>query len=244
MQKWMNLGVSGQAGWPREQCEVCFGGAQLVLMPRTEDTMASVHIEVSKLDHVDAMTLVNRFLSLLSWCEGQPLINHYGWSGNPVPVAVRAQNPVRSVSEHFVFAREPLGEQRQRLALALYREGNNLNSVPYQFLSYFKILNIFWRGGKEIKKELASILPEITDARCRERIAAITNAGDDPAEYLYRHGRCAVAHAYSDPLVDPDDASDVRRLSEDLPVIRAVAEHLISTELNISRCLWEDAPKE
>jgi len=53
----------------------------------------------------------------------------------------------------------------------------------------------------------------------------------DVPRYLYASGRCAVAHAYADPLVDPDDISDLHRLSQDLYVIKAVAEHLIEVEL-------------
>ena len=47
--------------------------------------------------------------------------------------------------------------------------------------------------------------------------------------------RCAVAHAYSDPVVDPDDLSDLRRLSQDVWIIKAVAEFLIENDLQVSR---------
>ena len=55
----------------------------------------------------------------------------------------------------------------------------------------------------------------------------------DVGEYLYGSGRCAVAHAANDPVVDPDDASDTLRLGSDLPVVKALATHFIESELGI-----------
>jgi len=55
---------------------------------------------------------------------------------------------------------------------------------------------------------------------------------------LYASGRCAVAHAFNDPVVDPDDPKDVFRLSADMPVAKALAEHLIEHEYRIN---WESS---
>jgi hypothetical protein len=40
---------------------------------------------------------------------------------------------------------------------------------------------------------------------------------------LYRSGRCAVAHAARQPIVDPDKPEDFRRLGSELPIVRALA---------------------
>jgi len=46
---------------------------------------------------------------------------------------------------------------------------------------------------------------------------------------------CAVAHAFSQPIVDPDDAQEVRRLSSDLPIIKEIAEIIIGEVFGVSR---------
>jgi len=68
---------------------------------------------------------------------------------------------------------------------------------------------------------------------------------DVPA-YLYASGRCAVAHAYAQPLIDADDPGDLLRRRKDLPVIRALAEYAIEHDLaklvsrvnQVSPCVW------
>ena len=56
---------------------------------------------------------------------------------------------------------------------------------------------------------------------------------NDVANYLFVSGRCAIAHAYSEPIVDPEDPDDLRRLQQDLPIVKALAEYLIEFELGI-----------
>ena len=117
-----------------------------------------------------------------------------------------------------------------------------MNSLPYEFLGYFKILNILNRSGQGQKEWIRQTLPKLTGKKARERIAAISTSGDEVAEHLYDSGRCAIAHAYNDPLVDPDDVSQLRGLSEDLGLIRELAEYAIEHELGVCRRLWPDAP--
>lgn len=77
-------------------------------------------------------------------------------------------------------------------------------------------------------------LQKVDDKDALKRIEELTAVGvSDVPQYLYESGRCAVAHAFSDPVVDPDDVTDLRRLSIDM--IRSIAEHLIEHELKVSR---------
>jgi hypothetical protein len=94
---------------------------------------------------VAALTLINRFLSILSWSDDQPMENRYGWSGNPVPVAVPRESKAVGSSIAFPFGRRVEPDEKASFALALFREGRTVNSTPFEFLSYFKILNIFWK---------------------------------------------------------------------------------------------------
>jgi hypothetical protein len=242
MIRWLNVGVSGGAAWPGQETQIQFGGHELVLRPATRDTEQSVHIALQGLSEIEALTLINRFLSLLAWCDDQGMENLYGWSGNPIPVSVPRQSRLIGSSIAFPFYRDLEDNPKARLALALYREGRTISSVPYEFLSYFKILNIFWKdkfknGKNEIVEGLRDALPKMFDTEARERIDNLSKQHTDIATYLYESGRCAVAHAYSDPVIDPDDLSDLHRLSQDMWIIKAVAEFLIEDELHVSRSI-------
>jgi hypothetical protein len=226
--------------WPKAETTVTFGGHKLVLKPATRETDQSVHINLRKISDVDALTLINRFLSVLAWCDDQPMENGYGWSGNPLPVAVPRERRATGSSIAFPFCRDVDERAKVRLALALFREGRSVNSVPFAFLSYFKILNMFWKdkyvGGRNALVEgIRTALGMISDKRVSERIQQLQSTEPDIPKYLYESGRCAIAHAHSDPIVDPDDVRDLRRLSQDIHVIKAIAEHLIEVELGVSR---------
>jgi len=245
MQRWLNVGVKGTAIWPTKETTVEFGGHKLLLKPATRDTEQSIHINLNLRGipgDVYALTLINRFLSILSWCDDQPMENLYGWSGNPIPVPVPKEPRGVGSSIAFPFNRALESDRKARLALALFREGRTVNSVPFEFLSYFKILNIFWKdkwsqGKNAMIDGISATLPALVDDLALSRLRALRTREPDIPRYLYESGRCAIAHAYADPVVDPDDVSDLRRLSADLDIVKAIAEHLIVNELKVSRSI-------
>jgi len=214
-------------------------------MPLTKDHSASIHIELRGINYVEGLTLINRFLSALAWKCDEPAINHYGWSGNPNPVPVPRHRIPYGYKPSDVFPNEvyEITDEKAKLAVALYREARSLESVPFQFLSYFKILNVFWNdksksGRNELVEGLRASLPSLTDKECIERIKEIEEKQGDPADYLYKSGRCAVAHAFADPIVDPDDVSDLHRLSEDLWLMRNLTGYLIEKNFGIEQSIW------
>lgn len=243
MKNYLNVGVDGAACWPTEETTISFGGHELVLKPATSDTEQSVHIDLKRITDVDALTLINRFLSILSWCDDQGMENLYGWSGNPIPVAIPKRSRDIGSSIAFPFYREQEEDPKANLALALYREGLTVNSNAFQFLSFFKVLNIFWKDKynnkeNEIVEGIRNYLGKLTDNLAIERMAKIEEQEADIADYLYKSGRCAIAHAYAEPIVDPDDVVHLRRLSEDIYIIKNIAELLIEKKLNVSRTIY------
>jgi len=132
-------------------------------------------------------------------------------------------------------------QQRVRWALAFYREGLSLEpyNVAYATLSFFKILNIVANTGR---KQQAWINANFSDFgsnshaqfEITRRRTELTHSGvADIGEYLYASGRCAVAHAGTNPTVDPENPDDMERLSKYLALIRAMAAHVIEKELNV-----------
>src|SRR3546814_18303966 len=82
-------------------------------MPKTKDHVQSIHIvlHANRLSMEEARTVINRFLSLMTWCDDQYAIAQDGWSGNPVPVAVPKRNLAFTTTSHWVFNRDlPVSE--------------------------------------------------------------------------------------------------------------------------------------
>ncbi|HBR17473.1 MAG TPA: hypothetical protein DD725_07685 [Deltaproteobacteria bacterium] len=242
MDRWLNIGVLGGACWPTNELKITIGGHELILKPATKDTEQSIHINLKGISDIEAMTLINRFLSILAWCDDQGIENFGGGSGNPIPVTVPRKSRVVGSSIAFPFNRDIEKNTKAQLSLALYREGLTINSIPFAFLSYFKILNIFWKdkytnGVNELIEGIRGILPCIKEGLAEKRIVEVKKTENDVPKYLYESGRCAIAHAHSNPIVDPDDVTDLRRLSQDVWIVKAMAEYLIETKLNVSRTI-------
>ena len=187
VKRWLNVRVKGRAAWPSKETIVEFDGRELVLKPATHDTEQSIHINLRRIPDVEALTLINRFLSVLSWCDDQAMENGYGWSGTAIPVAVPLEPKAVGSSIAFPFNRNPEPNEKARLALALFREARTVNSVPFAFLSYFKILNIFWKDkfvtvkGKRqnpIVEGIMETVPKLTDG-----LALATAKGPKPLKH-------------------------------------------------------------
>ncbi len=103
-------------------------------------------------------------------------------------------------------------DQRVRWALAFYREGLSLgrDNVAYATLSFFKILNIIANTGKKQKAWINANYANFgvnnhVKFEINRRITELQTSGvTDIGTYLYESGRCAVAHAGTNPTVDPE----------------------------------------
>jgi hypothetical protein len=143
--QFLNAGVDNQVTWPDKERLVQFGNFQLVLMPKTKDNTPSIHIDLiaNRLDEIQAMTVINRFLSVMTWRDDQFAIVQDRSSGNPVPVPVPKRDLAFSTAHAWIFdGRTPTQAEAQR-ALALYREARNAEDnylVSYAVLNYYKIL--------------------------------------------------------------------------------------------------------
>src|SRR6266851_5233032 len=127
MPRFLNVGVDNQVTWPMQQVATRFEGHELVLMPKTREHVTSIHIDLqqSRLTDEDAMTLINRFLSIMSWCDDQFAISQGGWSGNPVPVPVQKRDLAFTTAVHWIFDRKIPRTEDARRAIAIYRDARN-----------------------------------------------------------------------------------------------------------------------
>lgn len=203
-------------------------------LPETDRVSRMIRVETGPgFTKLDADKLILEFLSSLAWAEQSSAIPTFGnWSTAPLDIGKGSIGRVIG-NNHFDYLPDP-ADPKAKLALALYREGLSVNLTSYQFLGFFKIINIIRNKGPAQKQWIRDNLHHVTDKKASLRIAAIQAKEPDLADYLYVSGRCAVAHAFEQSnVVNPDDPDDLIRLSEDLPVIRELARIAIEREFNV-----------
>jgi hypothetical protein len=103
--RFLNVGVDNQVMWPNAETLVRFDRYQFVLMPKTKEHVQSIHIDLNhnRVSDVEAMTVINRFLSVMTWCDDQFAIAQDGWSGNPVPVPVAKRDLAFTTTSTWLF---------------------------------------------------------------------------------------------------------------------------------------------
>lgn len=236
---WLVVGVENGVFWATEETNNSFRGRELTLRPETDKWSPDVITKYGPPGtYEEALRTVRQFLSSVAWVL-QGRLREIGITGGSHPIHIGLGRSsglahVRLLNPHFRldYLPDPV-DPRARLALALYREALGLNSDAYQFLGFFKILNILHDKGTDHGKWINKAVDLLTDHRAKSRVEELRRTVSDIGDYLWRSGRCAVAHAYSEPLVDPEDPDDLDRLQKDLPLIKALGEHLIEYELGV-----------
>ena len=240
MDRWLTYGVVGYALWPPEEKTVEFGGHELLLKDATRDREQSISICLKNINGKEATKLFNQFLSILCWCDGQPMRLIEGIIG-PAPGTIgTGREAGSSLPEVFnYFNRTPISDPQKSLALALYREAVTVNSIPYSFLGFYKVIGVCLGENKEASTKIAEILPKLTDERAKDRIKELEKDNVEIPKYLYEERRHAIAHVTEEPVINPDE-EDTRILSGDVYIVRAIAEYLIEKELKISKTILSD----
>jgi hypothetical protein len=246
--RFLNIGVDTQVAWPAQERLVQFDQYHVVFMPKTEEHTQSIHVDLhaNRLSREQAVTVANRLLSVLAWCDDQFAITQGGWSGNPVPLAVPKRNLAFAIADYSLFDRCIPQSDEARRALALYREGRNAEEaelISYAVLSYFKIIEIKHPDGRRAKKWIALNFSSATSAPHEsDRIQRfMAECGSKPPEdYIYDACRVAVAHASIKHPSDADDSEEITRLYSASYVLRLLARHLISKELGVSDSIYSE----
>lgn len=233
--KWFTVSVKADFGWPTKRIELFYKGHKYLIRPETDDLepTVSVHYDI-ELEFKEGENLINRFLSVLAWSENYGVHVLSGvTSSTEEPIRIGKSNS-RFVSQPYEYIYLPKPEDSKSLrALAIYREAMSVNSFPYKFLGFFKILNIQFSTGNEQKKWINDNINNITDYQGIERYKILKKEINNVGEYLYHQGRCAVAHAFSENVVDPDIAEESKRLENDTCLIKALAQLMISKEFKV-----------
>lgn len=234
MAPWVVVGVDSSVAWPTTDTDIEFRGHKFILRPGSKELVPSVAFEhPTSLSFEEALLIIRHFLSSLAWVE-RTAVREEGVTGgtHPIRIGWPMKGNIITHNFHHDYLPDP-ADPRSRLALAIYREALGLNSVAYTFLGFFKVINLIRETGREQKDWINAALLIVKERRAVERLAELSKTESDVGAYLYESGRCAVAHAYSEPIADPENVKDRARISKDMPLIQALAELAIETDLGV-----------
>lgn len=243
----LNLGVDTQVTWPKEPTRVQFSGHHLVLFPKTKDNSYSISVDLAteRLNSDDARTLINRFLSLLSWCDNKHAILRSGWFGNPVPLPVPRRNLAFQTAHDWLFERSLPKNEDLLKCLAYYREGLNAReagNATFQVLSFYKVFEIHYPRRPSVEKWVTEVFDDAcSDGQGENLIRFHEDRGEICiGEYVARNCRVATAHAARDVPSDVDSSLEIRRLENAVPIIQSLARHFIKTKFSFSASSFSD----
>jgi len=244
--KWLNLAVKPHFSWPNVQVEFLFEGYRIILQPWRKDVENDVILactisvyDPNGITFENGGTIARRFLSRLAWFENGGVVELFeGGSNNPKTPGRLGQGTYGKSGYSQVEPRNyiylPSAKSFEAdLALGLFREGMSLNSAPFALLSYFKVLNISLSGGNSQKSWINNNLECLLYSPAIERLKKLRKSEPDIGAYLYHQGRCAVAHANGNPLVNLDSYKDKRRIEDDLVLIKEIAALYIEQQFSV-----------
>ena len=236
----MNFSVRAGFSWPNTPIEIPFDGSVVVLSPATAELACTASLfDSSGFEFDEGATRLSKFLSRLAWSQRGGIEENFALGTSDLERPGRLGRGSYATSAwsdvdpwHQLYLPSPATPEASR-ALALFREGMTLNSESLAFLSFFKILNVVFPNGPSQQTWINNNLHLVKYGRAFDRLSLLRTQHENIGEYLYVQGRCAVAHAFSTPIADPDNYHDRRRLRDDLPLIQSMAESCIEIKLNV-----------
>lgn len=232
---WINMGFDSSKNFTKDNSFVEYNNTKIEIEKGKKDSIHNLFIKTNNNQKAKDFEAGLCFLSELAWLYKSKIIylTSAFSSDNKLPVDVSNQSFNRVLNAiNLKYYKQVATNDEQKLALGIYREGISSNSIFYKFLSFFKIINIKNSSGYFQKKWINNNIKKIK--KSREKLEKIkNNESTNIGEYLYESGRCAIAHANSNPIVDANKFQDIKRISFDTYIIKELAEIFIKEELNI-----------
>lgn len=231
---WFYVNLGRRTTWPVIGSKIIFEGKNFYVIPVTKERYPAIAVKGENYEERQKYEkLLMRFLSVLSWVESKAIdIEGMGAGSLPNPMGRREDFGV-SFQKEFDFLYFPQPENdKQKLALALMREARSLNHPAYSFLAYYRVIEAAI-PAKQRADWINGQCSTLQNHRAREAIKKLIDQGVDIQDHIYKGRRQAIAHASSDPIVDPDDISLTRELWGELPIMEALAEAAIEKVLGL-----------
>ena len=216
---------------------VPFEGKVIRWINGTPEADATVSIGVSNLqDHATEDDQLNRFLSLLVWQHGGHARIKWGVGGSRTAYS-KAYSPrmaggMRVDAGYLQRGSKLVLTDDQRVALALFREAQNSSSTFYEFLSYYKILEMgVPNKGKTGRAQWLNTIA-IPKLGHLERMGEILAKHSDLETYLREVEVNGIKHAIKG-TIDPDNPLDQLSTTKDNRLMEEIAKLVMRDRLGL-----------
>ncbi len=233
--EWVVANIETTIAWPTRLQTLKYQGHKYWVIPVTTDAYPGIAARTDGIGRSELQRQILRLLSVISWVEsGGAILNSFSGGGLPHSLGRKLESSYTRSGGLDLSYLPDVTDQDARLALALMREARGLNHSAYSFLSFFRAIEIAVGDGNKRKKWMPTAIESLTDKRAIEAIQEVRAAGvTDIALHLFESGRCAIAHATSRPIINPDDPNDTWRLRRELPIVEQLAERAIEERLGV-----------
>lgn len=242
---WLCLNIETRTSWPTKPQAFAFEGHQIWVMPITAENYPGLAAnKPPKMTRDECLALLHRALSILTWLENTGAVVVHTSGGN-LPQMLATRQPLGyAIRDVFDLSDLPQIEGASgKLALALMREGRGLNHPAYSFLSFYRVLEAAIPIGKLRGAWITENVDKLDGSHAKDALSKLkATIQGDIGKHLWESGRHAIAHAQVDPIVNPDDPRDARRIEAELPIIEALAVLAIEEHLGIqtSHRAWQE----
>lgn len=225
--EWTVAHVRQSIGWTQKPITIDYVGRKFLLLPEDEQNLPAI---ATLGEHTVCRRAILEFASALTWSRSGSVVVE-SWTGGGQIYRTRKLPMVGQITAQpfqVDYLPHP-SDSNHRLALALFHEGSTLTHVhvAYSFLSFYKIVNLVsGTNGPAQMDWINAHVPKMDHYRAKERLAELQKINEDIGKYVYQSCRCAIAHAGDprNPVIDPHNIDDERRLRSDLPLIIMLAE--------------------
>ena len=216
---------------------VTFEGKVMRWINGTAEADGTVSIGVPNLhDHGVEDDQLNRFLSLLVWQHGGHARIKWGVGGARTAYS-KAYSPRMSgglrVDPGYLQRGTKLAlTTDQKLALGLYREAQNSSSTFYEFLSYYKILELAVPNKRKTARGHWLNTVAIPKLAHMDRMKEILANHSDLEQYLREVKVNGIKHAIKG-TVDPDSPLDQLSTAKDNRIMEEIAKLVMRDRLGL-----------
>lgn len=224
--------------WVEENTFINFKGYNLLLTPSVDKLYPAVYIN-TKMRHSfvipeEPVNIILEFLSAFAWISEQRFVIHDTCAASYLIKRGNCEQYVHPY-KHFLFEDIPeIMDEKGKLALALYREAQSMLHPAYQFLGFYKIINLMIKNGQKQIDWINANIHRVEEQSAKERLKELQKTETNIGKYLYVACRCAISHAtVGQTIVNPDDYSDYRRLYRDVFLVKELARSIIRQDLGV-----------
>lgn len=188
-------------------------------------------------DYKAVFQTISRFLSELSWKLRLEVYADICIHGTGLPNCSFPNHFSRSDRYFIHDFKQEVFANNQHLALGFYREGYGSQSPFYRFLSFYKILEIPFRDGRDKGKWVNSLITRLSESK--DSVEYLRGNGvKDVVMWIFEEGRNGLSHGYEkmqDSIVDITSFDHWQNIVWANEIVQELAEITIIEKLNIPK---------